>query len=115
LSLASALRQGTPPITEETLAFGSDDFLSTPRPAPRSPAELWTAFALRNRRWKYLWQPSEARVFDLQADPGEQRPLPRGSGEPAQGWQTLEQEQARAFCVTEDGADARLRALGYID
>ena len=78
-------------------------------------AELWTAFALRNRRWKYLWQPSEARVFDLQADPGEQRPLPRGSGEPAQGWQTLEQEQARAFCVTEDGADARLRALGYID
>jgi arylsulfatase A-like enzyme len=115
VSLASAWKQGTPPATEEILAFASDDFLSTPRPAPRSPAELWTALALRNRRWKYLWQPSETRVFDLQADPGEQRPLPRGSGEPEQGWQTLEQEQARAFCINEDGTDARLRALGYIE
>ncbi|MGA7745333.1 MAG: sulfatase-like hydrolase/transferase [Polyangia bacterium] len=115
VSLASAFRQGTPLAAEETQAFASDDFLSTPRPAPRSPAELWTAFALRGRRWKYLWQPGAMRVFDLQADPGEQHPLPRGLGEPDQGWQTLEQEQARAFCVTEDGADARLRALGYID
>lgn len=115
VSLASAFRQGTPLAAEETQAFASDDFLSTPRPAPRSPAELWTAFALRGRRWKYLWQPGAMRVFDLQADPGEQHPLPRGLGEPDQGWQTLEQEQTRAFCVTEDGADTRLRALGYID
>jgi arylsulfatase A-like enzyme len=115
ISLASAFRQGTPPAADEALAFATDDFLSTPRPAPRSPAELWTAFALRSRRWKYLWQPSEARVFDLQSDPGEERPLPRDSGEPAQGWHTLDRERARAFCVTEDGADARLRALGYID
>jgi arylsulfatase A-like enzyme len=115
VSLAAALREGTPPATLEALAIASDNFLSTPRPAPRSPAELWTAFSLRGRRWKYLSQSSENHVFDLQADPGEVRPLPRGSGEPAQGWQTLEREQARAFCVTEDGADARLRALGYID
>ena len=115
VSLASALKHGCSSVTEEALAFGSADFLSTPRPAPRSPAELWTGYALRGRRWKYLSQSSEACVFDLHADPGEEHPLPRGSGEPEQGWQTLEREQARAFCVTEDGADARLRALGYID
>ena len=78
-------------------------------------AELWTAFALRGQRWKYLWRANETRVFDLHADPGEVRTLPAGSGEPAQGRQTLEREQARAFCVTEDGADARLRAFGYTD
>jgi hypothetical protein len=115
ISLLTALRQGTPPATQETLAIGSHDFLSTPRPAPRSAAELWTAFALRGPRWKYLHQSDGSSVFDLEADPTETHPLPRGSGEPPAGWQTLEREQARAICVTEDGPDARLRALGYID
>ena len=59
--------------------------------------------------------PGGERVFDLRLDPGEDRPLLHDSGEPAQGWQTLEHQRARAFCVTEDGTDARLRALGYID
>ena len=115
VSLLSALQQGVPPATTEILAFGSDDFLSTPRPAPRSADELWTAFALRGRRWKHLHQPSGDCVFDLQADPGEEHPLPRSSGEPPSGWQTLEREQSRAICVTEDGPAAQLRALGYID
>lgn len=115
VSLLPALRQGIGPATAATLAVASEDFLSTPRPAPRSAAELWTAYSLRGPRWKYLQAPGGTRVFDLAADPGEARPLPRGAGEPEAGWQTLERERARAICASEDAASARLRALGYID
>ncbi|MGC4118973.1 MAG: sulfatase-like hydrolase/transferase [Myxococcales bacterium] len=72
---------------QSALSCSMNDFVATPTP-PASADELWTAMSLRTPTHKLLWDlRTRARMaFDLATDPAEERPLPPGSGEPAEGW-----------------------------
>lgn len=101
---------------QTALACSMADFVASPRP-PAGPDELWTALCLRTPAHKLLWDlrnPSR-QVFDLSVDPREERPLPPGSGEPAEGWEELERAKAELSCAPPpDLAEERLRNLGYL-
>ncbi|HEY3445225.1 MAG TPA: sulfatase-like hydrolase/transferase [Myxococcales bacterium] len=101
---------------QSALACSMADFVAKPQP-PANPDELWTALCLRTPAHKLLWdlKSSTRQVFDLTADPNEERPLPPGSGEPAEGWAELDRAKAEMVCAPPpDLAEERLRALGYL-
>jgi hypothetical protein len=76
------------------------------------PADAWSALALREPGRKWIWRdgaPPEA--YDLQADPGETRPIDPAASGWEEGWRVLQTERARATLqpIPPDVADRERR------
>jgi arylsulfatase A-like enzyme len=122
VSLAECIQKGAHPPELDAVSVMNRDFVDLPD-LPGSPNELWNAFALTTKRYKYIWRPQTdmRQLFDLDVDPGETQNIPvQELPDLESGWARLTSEHARAKVgevMPEDveKIKQRLRNLGYLE
>jgi arylsulfatase A-like enzyme len=119
-NLASVFETGVLDEPLDAISVRNHDCITTAL-RPRTPEELYTAFALTGPRWRQVWQPGTDRFqsFDLASDPGELCDLGSPT-ELADGVHRLRSELCRArvgdFVDEQASAVAsRLRQWGYLE